>query len=70
MAVTVARPLDPGESVELGLTLDGEERSYDDARITITVDYDPDNPRGRYNECDEENNTVTAGVLDRCIGPG
>lgn len=68
--LTIARPLDPGESVELGLTLDGEERSYDDARITITVDYDPDSPRGRYNECDEENNTVTAGVLDRCIGPG
>jgi hypothetical protein len=70
-SVYTTRQLDPGESQQITVPFDSATRAPLGFQVDVTVDWEPDDDgRGRYNECDESNNTATARAYDRCIGPG
>src|SRR5690606_2451740 len=67
-AMHVSRSLEPGEGEAFSTTFDTRMAPHG-FQLRVTVDWEPGNERGRYNECDETNNEVTVFGLDRCLGP-
>jgi hypothetical protein len=70
-AMYTPHQLDPGEAVLLTTSFDWHERAPGGFEVVVTADWEPESDgRGRYNECDETNNTAVASFHDRCLGPG